>query len=229
MSRTLLILAATLLFATFSFGQSRHTVEGTIRNDAGEVVPALSIIARSDGEETKGITDGNGHYRLYLPPGNYLITAPELGEESFREYVSVTKESASTSRLDIVASTRPLCDPGTYKFLAVQKSVRPPYPPAARAVRAIGNVTVMVNVSEDGMVASAKAMDGHPLLRATAVKAAELFEFDRSGVTEKGEIEFPIRFVFTETNEEQNVLRFSCDYRIVIDASPIEVYQSTST
>ncbi len=49
---------------------------------------------------------------------------------------------------------------------------KPPYPPAARAVRASGAVSVQVLISETGSVISASAVNGHPLLRAAAVSAA---------------------------------------------------------
>lgn len=49
---------------------------------------------------------------------------------------------------------------------------KPPYPPAARAVRAAGSVSVQVLISESGSVISASAVSGHPLLRAAAVSAA---------------------------------------------------------
>ncbi|MBV9215656.1 MAG: TonB family protein [Acidobacteria bacterium] len=50
---------------------------------------------------------------------------------------------------------------------------KPAYPPAARAVRAGGAVTVQVVISETGSVISASAVSGHPLLRAAAVAAAQ--------------------------------------------------------
>lgn len=49
---------------------------------------------------------------------------------------------------------------------------KPPYPPAARAVRASGAVSVQVLIDESGRVVSASAVSGHPLLRAAAVQAA---------------------------------------------------------
>lgn len=49
---------------------------------------------------------------------------------------------------------------------------KPPYPPAARAVRASGAVSVQVLVDENGSVISASAVSGHPLLRPAAVQAA---------------------------------------------------------
>ena len=49
---------------------------------------------------------------------------------------------------------------------------KPAYPPAAKAVRASGSVSVQVLISEDGSVISASAVSGHPLLRAAAASAA---------------------------------------------------------
>jgi TonB family protein len=49
---------------------------------------------------------------------------------------------------------------------------KPPYPPAARAVRASGTVYVQVLIDENGNVVSATAVSGHPLLQAAAVAAA---------------------------------------------------------
>lgn len=56
--------------------------------------------------------------------------------------------------------------------------VTPPYPPAARAIRASGAVSVQILVTEDGSVFTAEAVSGHPLLRAAARGAAceSLFE-----------------------------------------------------
>jgi protein TonB len=49
---------------------------------------------------------------------------------------------------------------------------KPPYPAAARAVRASGAVSVQVLIDEGGRVVSASAVSGHPLLRQAAEQAA---------------------------------------------------------
>ena len=49
---------------------------------------------------------------------------------------------------------------------------KPVYPPEAKAKKASGTVVVKVVVDESGKVIWAKAMEGHPLLREAAVKAA---------------------------------------------------------
>ena len=57
------------------------------------------------------------------------------------------------------------------------KLVQPPYPPAAKAVRASGAVNVQVTIDEDGNVISASAVSGHPLLRQSAEQAARDSKF----------------------------------------------------
>ncbi|HEX8845983.1 MAG TPA: TonB family protein [Pyrinomonadaceae bacterium] len=50
---------------------------------------------------------------------------------------------------------------------------KPAYPPAAKSQRASGVVSVEVVIDEAGKVISAKAVDGHPLLRLAAQQAAQ--------------------------------------------------------
>jgi TonB family protein len=54
---------------------------------------------------------------------------------------------------------------------------KPPYPDAARAVKASGAVGVKVLIDETGSVISAEAVSGHPLLRAASVQAALAAKF----------------------------------------------------
>jgi len=54
---------------------------------------------------------------------------------------------------------------------------KPPYPAAAKAVRASGAVNVQVKIDERGNVVSASAVSGHPLLQQAAVGAARQAKF----------------------------------------------------
>jgi TonB family protein len=62
---------------------------------------------------------------------------------------------------------------GKAKFLP-----KPIYTSAAKAVRAMGDVTVQVLIDEAGNVVSANATGGHPLLKGEAEKAARNAKFD---------------------------------------------------
>lgn len=54
---------------------------------------------------------------------------------------------------------------------------KPVYPPAARAVKASGTVSVQVTIDESGKVISAVPVSGHPLLRSSAANAASAATF----------------------------------------------------
>lgn len=60
---------------------------------------------------------------------------------------------------------------GVLNFKAISLP-KPPYPPAARAVKASGSIGIQVLIDEDGSIFSAEAVSGHPLLRAAARGAA---------------------------------------------------------
>lgn len=57
------------------------------------------------------------------------------------------------------------------------KMPMPVFPPAAKAVRASGAVNVQITLDEQGKVIAAKAVSGHPLLKAAAEEAARAAEF----------------------------------------------------
>jgi len=60
---------------------------------------------------------------------------------------------------------------------------KPIYTAAAKSVRATGAVNVQVMIDETGNVVSAKAIDGHPLLRMEAEKAARNAKFSPTLLT----------------------------------------------
>lgn len=62
---------------------------------------------------------------------------------------------------------------GKAKFLA-----QPNYPQTAKQVRAVGKVEVQVLIDENGRVISATAVNGHPLLRESALDAARKSTFN---------------------------------------------------
>jgi TonB family protein len=76
-----------------------------------------------------------------------------------------------------VEKRKPLVSDGVINGQATSLP-KPPYPLAAKAVRAAGNVNVQVMIDETGKVISAKAIDGHILLRPAAEKAAWSAKFN---------------------------------------------------
>ncbi len=102
--------------------------------------------------------------------------------------------NANTSNSTTLANTKPTVTPapratptvppantpinvGNMNSRAVSL-IKPPYPSAARALRASGQVVVQVLVDESGRVLSANALSGHPLLRQAAENAARSSRFN---------------------------------------------------
>lgn len=69
---------------------------------------------------------------------------------------------------------------GKAKFLP-----KPIYTAAAKSVKAMGSVNVQVMIDETGTVVSAKALDGHPLLKTEAEKAARGAKFNPTLLSEQ--------------------------------------------
>ena len=63
------------------------------------------------------------------------------------------------------------------------RKVEPTYPPLAKAARVNGQVVVEVTVDEQGNVISARALNGHPLLKDAAVNAAKGWKFSPTMLT----------------------------------------------
>jgi protein TonB len=83
-------------------------------------------------------------------------------------------------------------------------SGRPPaYPAVARSARAQGIVTVKITVDEDGFVAAAEAVSGHPLLRSAAERAARAACFSPTLLSGKpAKVSGSISYNFVLSGEE---------------------------
>ncbi len=97
--------------------------------------------------------------------------ADELKAKEFEDKIALPKAESSPNR------TNPSTISGGVVNGKATNLVQPPYPAAARAVRASGAVNVQVTIDEKGNVISASAVSGHPLLRAAAVSAARQSKF----------------------------------------------------
>jgi len=92
---------------------------------------------------------------------------------SYANEANVTSDTSSNSHSNSRSKTISI---GVLNGKAISLP-QPAYPPAARAVKATGSVSVQVLVDEKGEVISAVALSGHPLLRASAVQAARQARF----------------------------------------------------
>ncbi|MBK8465472.1 MAG: energy transducer TonB [Chloracidobacterium sp.] len=108
---------------------------------------------------------------------NYLFTTPptkQSKEDSMK--VAFAGSAEPTEKLTEGQNGDPSLSPKTVgggvlngKAMSLAK---PPYPAAAKAIRAGGAVSVQVVILEDGSMYSAEAFSGHPLLRRSSEIAA---------------------------------------------------------
>ncbi len=122
------------------------------------------LLSGNTGRETVGGT-GVGVQMNQTPPiGNAeKIAAPPALKKT---PVEITPNPKTVIKSDGVVN-------GKATFLP-----KPVYSAAAKAVKAAGAVNVQVMIDEAGNVVSAKAVDGHPLLKAEAEKAARNAKFN---------------------------------------------------
>ena len=59
----------------------------------------------------------------------------------------------------------------------IAKLSLPVYPPLARMARIVGDVKILVGVRQDGSVASAEVVSGHPMLKQAALESAQKSTF----------------------------------------------------
>lgn len=90
--------------------------------------------------------------------------------------------SSSENNFDLTGATR---IPSEQFYSNAKERPLSPYPPAAKAVRATGTVIVEVLVSETGNVVCARALSGHPLIRAAAANAVLKWKFEATEVSGK--------------------------------------------
>lgn len=106
------------------------------------------------------------------------------------ESVDVADEILPNDFKECVAATGSTWVASDSLLSRATNKVFPPYPPAARAVRAMGQITVGLVVDSEGMVVCSASVTGHPLLRAAVSKAAKQWKFSPNGKAVHGFITF---------------------------------------
>lgn len=207
-------------------------MDGVIETSTGARLPAVSFSIEKDGKpfEKNGssigaVADLNGIFTLSLPAGNYKITAYGIPESRFRLFLSIEENGPKPDRLFVPMEENVFCPVEERPNPSPTKIVTPVYPPAAKAVRASGTVTVAMEIRSDGTVSSAKAISGHPLLRAASVQAARGFLFEASDQEIRA---LTISFLFTTfwAEERKDLKRVECPNRILV-SFPSETIDTT--
>jgi len=228
-----LILAPLLFLFTISvLSQSapqEYSIDGVVETSTGSRLPAVSFSIEKDGRPLSvgAVSDLNGIFSLSLPAGNYKITAFGIPESRFRLFLSIADNGPKPDRLFVPMEENVFCPVDERPNPSPIKIVTPVYPPAARAVRASGTVTVVMEIRSDGTVSSAKAISGHPLLKAASIQAARGFLFEASD-QELRTLTIPFQFTPFWAEDRKDVKRVECPNRILV-VSPPQVINTTET
>ena len=196
---------------------SKHEVRGVMRTQDHSVVPGIRMKFKSDADEIIQFTDINGEFHALLPDGDFLVTSDSVNIEDFRAFITVGKKLLDPNYLEFSFDSEKLVCSGNRGDVSpkVLSTIVPPYPAAARAVRAGGEATVYLRIKQDGTVSSVEAKSGHPLLRRASEVASEKFVFEKSNETEERQV--LITFVFLPNQvEKPGLQRILCPYRIAI-------------
>lgn len=201
-------------------GSQRSVVEmsvtGIAKDRSGLPIIGLDLFVERDDFRHVFSTDHKGEFDLKLKPGDYVLTVGEYVTRNFRLFLKIPNSGPVARDLELVFDASLACcsdfDGNLYPKPTSLPS--PPYPPAARAVRASGEVAVDVALATDGSVETASAISGHPLLRRAAEAAATRALFENSGkITSKRLL---LVYVFLLSDPEPERQRYSNPYRIEV-------------
>lgn len=198
--------------------KSAFEVRGVVKDRQQVELSGLRLNFKSSNQTdttaaAAAITDENGKFFVRLPAGKYEITVNRLISEKFIAFIEISGTNPNLNpnnfelNIELVADCCAALSGGAKT--RVVKYVAPPFPPAARAVRAGGDVVVSVRIGKDGKVVSAKAEAGHPLLTQYSVAAAKQWIFTSDEAAADGtEREGRIVFAFSISEKENNGSRF---------------------
>jgi|ERR671926_601752 TonB family protein len=98
----------------------------------------------------------------------------------------------------------------------VVSAAAPWFPSVAKAAKAFGDVVVEVEVNASGAVSSARAVEGHPLLRKVSEDAASRWKFagDEKAGARRARLTFSFRQA--ESRDDEAPPSFEPPYRIVV-------------
>jgi Ca-activated chloride channel family protein len=190
----------------FPDGMNRKTTLG----DANEIVEIssssanLSVTSKSVSSlppNNRAIASGNGSG---IGNGG-MIAQSGAGRRNSRKSLGAKPNSgASVTNLTLSPGSKVLSG-GVVNGQAANLP-KPAYPPAAKAIRAGGVVSVQVTIDEIGNVISASAISGHPLLHQAALQAAGQAKFFPTLVSGKAvKVQSVIIYNFVDTQNATTV------------------------
>jgi TonB family protein len=220
-----LIFVLLLTFTSSLLGQEKFSNQfqskftPIFKDLSGSVMPGLTLVFKKGGAQDTGITDINGEIDLQLFPGDYEITVENVDPGVFRAFLRIGGDHLlPNAPVFFIDTSRAFPEIGRP---AILMAVDPKYPPAARAVRAYGEVMMTLKIDNEGKVTSATATSGNPLLRAAAANASRQFIFESSENIERN---VELSFAFLPLKKKNTGLsRYHNPYRVIVPNEPEEI------
>jgi TonB family protein len=204
-------------FAQERTDSGKHFFSGSFKDKNSAVFAGISVIITNEGKDTVVTTDINGKFLVLLASGNYEVTVRKSLSETFKAFIVIQDKGLNPENVEFIIEPNPFCCGMVSEKLypKIIKFPKPPYPAAARAVRATGEVLVDVKINKAGKVVSAEAVSGHPLLRAVSVTAAKQALFEPFEETEERYAQLTFVFLSSDLpwNEKINSNRYATPYR----------------
>jgi len=223
---------AAFLFITFIsigvFGQTTanfsHKVSGTVKDPQSAVIGGLRLCFQQGEKISCSATDVNGAFSVDLSEGDYIVTIDPVSLYDFRAFLKITANGPNPSELEWTVDPTGVCCPDSPANQAPKplSLPKPPYPAAARAVRANGEVVVQLKIDREGKVISGFAISGHPLLRAAALAAGRRSEFEPDPNVSERPMNLSYIFLM-DVEPAPNVKRYSNPYRIEVIAESLPI------
>jgi hypothetical protein len=195
-----------------------HSFSGRVVDPSGLPLASANVyFAISKWRVKTAVTGWDGRFSIDLSPADYEITVNSTNSRTFKAFIHIAEEGLNPSDVTFIVDPDDACcrlaDGSIYpKPISVPK---PPFPPAARAVRAKGEVEVAVRVEADGKVSEVKAISGHPLLRAVSLQASRSAIFE----TMSGQRDLVLTYAFLDSStDDTKTPRYKNLYRIEVEA-----------
>ncbi len=208
-------------FVGLNFSQEKtseklYEFKGTVKDENDSVIAGTSLFFDGNNKKFAVISNADGEFTTKLSTGTYEITINKDISISFMAFIEIRENAINPNNVEFVVKTNPLCcgQSSDKMFPKLVKFIVPPYPAAARAVGATGEVIVAVKIDKEGRVISAIAEGGHPLLRNVAEQAARFSLFVTSENTDEREAK--LIYVFLNDDGKQNLKHYSNPYRLEI-------------
>ena len=205
-------------FAQQTPNEKKVEIKGVVKNQ--DKISLAGLVLLFEGKELKEtvISDENGAFAIKLPVGKYKVTANSAVSKNFVAFIETFDNNLNPTDFELIIETDKFCCTQTSNgnVTEVVKYVAPVYPPAARAVRAQGEVVINVKINKEGKVVGLNVESGHPLLRKVSEQAAEQWLFTSD--TNETEREGKLVFAFVQGKNETGNTQFLKPNRLTIFA-----------